>query len=316
MPLTLALILHWLAGGIGVLLVYSALFLYENEEGRLQNILESWWLQISQIRSKIVSKETAFVKTVTAITSNCFDRVFGTHLLGPRALSTSVCYSLASGILTMTLLFVGWITVRRTCILVFSSAFFLILGTIKPFAASRAGHWLWLATIAFLGLIWYPVFDFFEEPSFFEGLGSEISIALPFAIISDLLFIAMTRVLLRYATRCDSFTKITSLTIGNVILAAGLTIAPVLINGKIGLLIAASNILDVLVASVFIVISASMLIHRITWPILERPVYAFHRYNIFSQHKKIVFFSGVSLISIAFPTVGHKLAEMAAAVHP
>jgi hypothetical protein len=122
-------------------------------------------------------------------------------------------------------------------------------------------------------------------------------------IASDTLFIAATRWLLRVSSRLDNLTKILGLMLGNVLLACVLVIVPVSWAWGVGVIptailngqavetlnydaghsnshqsflatLAASNLLDGLVASAFFVLFFTLLMHRIIWPIIERPVYA------------------------------------------
>jgi hypothetical protein len=54
---------------------------------------------------------------------------------------------------------------------------------------------------------------------------------------------------------------------------------------------------------------------RLFWPLIERPVYALFRHRVFSEQKKLVFFSGVALLGLAIPSVGRALEKLVKAVH-
>jgi hypothetical protein len=60
-----------------------------------------------------------------------------------------------------------------------------------------------------------------------------------------------------------------------------------------------SNALDLMVASVFFLFALLMLLHRIAWPVMERPVYALYRYKVFVEQKKTVLFVGLALLGFA-----------------
>jgi hypothetical protein len=68
-------------------------------------------------------------------------------------------------------------------------------------------------------------------------------------------------------------------------------------------LLAATNILDALLSLLFLVVAALMLLHRLVWPVIERPVFALCRYHVFLKQKKVVFTVGVTLLGIALPQV-------------
>ena len=58
-----------------------------------------------------------------------------------------------------------------------------------------------------------------------------------------------------------------------------------------------------------------LLLHRLFWPLIERPFYAVCRRRVFSEQKKLVFFSGVALVGFAIPSIGHTLENIVKAVH-
>ncbi len=84
------------AGCLGAILIYSALFLYKEEEGGLENRIEQWWQKIRDLHVHAISRETAFLKVVTDIASKGFTKLFGERLFGLKAVAASVCYSQAS----------------------------------------------------------------------------------------------------------------------------------------------------------------------------------------------------------------------------
>src|ERR1039458_6353868 len=81
---------------IGVLTVYVALFLHENEERQIQNRLEEWWVAIDTRRDRALSKSAAFVQGIARITGKGFDKIFGDDLMSIRTAGVSVCLSIAS----------------------------------------------------------------------------------------------------------------------------------------------------------------------------------------------------------------------------
>ncbi len=136
----------------------------------------------------------------------------------------------------------------------------------------------------------------------------------------------MTRVMLAYAARSNSFLKIATLAIGNAFLAAALFIVPIVASNwayhhfgpqaeGLFVLVGASNFLDALVSLTWFLIALMMLLHRLVWPLIERPVYALFRHRVFSEQKKLVFFSGVALLGLAIPSVGRALENLVKAVH-
>lgn len=60
-------------------------------------------------------------------------------------------------------------------------------------------------------------------------------------------------------------------------------------------LVAACNFLDILASSVFLLLMILMLTHRLLWPLMERPLYAFKRFGVIRQ-KKVLWAFAVTLM--------------------
>src|SRR5688572_25419920 len=88
--------LRILVCAIGAILIYAALFLYEDEESRLQSALEDWWVRIDERSHKALSKHTLFMHNIARLASSGFDKVFGKSLISPKFICASASYSIAS----------------------------------------------------------------------------------------------------------------------------------------------------------------------------------------------------------------------------
>jgi hypothetical protein len=63
---------------LAALLLYSSAFLYEDEEGKIQNIVEGWWVRLREMESTALSKQAAFTRTVATVANSWFEsRVTG-----------------------------------------------------------------------------------------------------------------------------------------------------------------------------------------------------------------------------------------------
>ncbi len=80
-----------------VVAFYVAWFAYEDEERKLQNKVETWWLQFDDIRSKMASRQAAFVVVVAQRANGILDRMFGESLLTKDSIAEALCV-LAGGI--------------------------------------------------------------------------------------------------------------------------------------------------------------------------------------------------------------------------
>src|SRR5579862_1911043 len=88
---------------IGAVLMYAALFLYENEEDKFQNKIEEWWIRLSEKQIASRSKVAAFMQEVARLTGRGFDQLFGRRLFGIRVIPVSIYLSLASVFLVVLL---------------------------------------------------------------------------------------------------------------------------------------------------------------------------------------------------------------------
>jgi hypothetical protein len=144
------------------------------------------------------------------------------------------------------------------------------------------------------------------------NLSDAMSLALAVAggFGSDLLFVAVFRRELR-ATESGRWTRILFVAITSIgvatVLTAGLialssTLSPVDRWGwrRLLVMIASSNVAAFAVSLSMAFIAAALVVHRLVWPFLGRPVYALQRYRIF-EHRIVLGSAGVALLAAAFP---------------
>lgn len=142
----------------------------------------------------------------------------------------------------------------------------------------------------------------------------------------DWLFIVATRWLLRKGSQFDSRAKIIGLMLGNVLLACFLVVFPVGLAWGLGGLativrsarivptileyvnvsnphqiflasLGASNLLDGIVACLFFFLLSALLVHRVFWPSLQRPVYALASRGIV-RRRRLFFTAGLALVAL------------------
>ncbi len=88
----------------GTLLFYS-IFLYEDENTRVQSSLEDWWIRLEDQKQAALNRQTVFVREIARSIDHFLDGLLGRNLLSVRAVSISVCYSLSTASATALLLF-------------------------------------------------------------------------------------------------------------------------------------------------------------------------------------------------------------------
>lgn len=85
----------------GVLLFYASLS-YETEEGKIQNLLEEWWIKVDDYQRQALSKHIAFLKMLASVSTRVLDQLFGPSLMSPQAIGVSLCLcSLCIGLLSI-----------------------------------------------------------------------------------------------------------------------------------------------------------------------------------------------------------------------
>jgi hypothetical protein len=315
-----------------------ALFLHKDEEGRLQNRLEQWWQQIRRYNRAAISYEAAFLKVVMEMTSRTLDRVFGKRLLGPKAAAASTAFSVASVLLTFLLAVarsegesdgkwpIEW-RVGLALVVTFG------LGVLTPRFRHETSKrlWLTLVIVGTFGSLFYLVegfqTSFSRQRIVHTGAVALASCILLLAVACDFFFIAFTRRVLNWASASMSFIKIGIIAVGTVLIGVSLVLVPWGIGSwlstggpisnpgeQVLLFLGASNLLDALVSFAWLAVAVIMLLHRLAWPMIERPIYALYRHQVFTKQRKIVFFSGIALLTFAFPFVGALVQSVVKAV--
>jgi hypothetical protein len=88
--------LKYLSILLGLLSLYISAVLYEDEEGRIQNRLEEWWIRLADKEKAAVSKHVEVVRKLARLTMLAFDTLFGKKLFSWSGFIMSCLVSLAS----------------------------------------------------------------------------------------------------------------------------------------------------------------------------------------------------------------------------
>jgi hypothetical protein len=316
------IVIHWLLGLAGFVLCYSAVFLHKDEEGKLENIIQKWWQKVRGLQTGTTSREAAFMRTVSDLSFKGFAVFFGDSLFRFRAILASCCLSLGS------ISFYAYIKDGLRSNSIYAKMFtivgliLLLLCILRLFINRSLTSKVWtaLTTLAVLNCLVTFALSLHEDMS--EGSSITITLtSLICGLVSNVAFIALTRWILRKASCHQSLFMICIMLFGNLLLGATLLLIPysiffftvkasgyyIIIASLICLIAYSSNILDAIVSSIFLVIALLMIVHRLFWPLLERPMYAFNRYKILSEQKKMVFFAGIACVGFAWPKSGEAI---------
>lgn len=68
-----------------------AVFLYEDAEGRIQNKLEEWWIEGDERRNTAGSRRAPLLRKIVRLSRWVDDRLFGPKLISVQAIGVSIC---------------------------------------------------------------------------------------------------------------------------------------------------------------------------------------------------------------------------------
>jgi hypothetical protein len=302
---------------------------------------------IDDLSKGLQAKHVAFMRGIARITTTGFDRLFGKPILSLRAVLLS-----ALGSLLMFGLF-GWIfglfknpsPLIQRCIdvtVVYVGLFIWIVILKAIWISRRLGTWMLviapflfvLVTYAAYRLLFNTTEDLIIGDIDIEGGTAGASGAfwgfaasLPACLAFNWLLLACVRRLVRQAIWLDSFPKI----LGVMLFGIGVTFAGVVIPAdlyfsfvpgispvdSLTLFLVAltiSNLAAGLAGTASVVVAVIMLIHRLLWPIVSRPLYAVTKYGLIKRPKLLASF-GLLLLSFSLPRVGAALSDIWSRLH-
>lgn len=80
----------------GVACLYVAFLLYEDEEARLQNRLETYWITVDDAKTASLSRHAALMRRIAKSAEFWINRVCGERLMGLRAAGTAIWCSISA----------------------------------------------------------------------------------------------------------------------------------------------------------------------------------------------------------------------------
>jgi hypothetical protein len=298
---------------VGGALICVGLFLYEDEENNFQNRIEQWWKRLDVIQKASRSKVASFMQEVARLTEAGFDRVFGRRLFSLQVIPVSIYLSIASLFLLVLLIwpwmkYSGPIT-RYTVFRVF--AYFLGLALVPAFVRNRWLLAVWWAIIPVFLLSVARIGAFIVRthgPQFaLRGLGY-VSLFFGWSLLCDLGYIALTRFALSRAKAIDHVGSIVTVVIANLLASAIPLLSPIYAGvglfkfapnaGAAVMVSVVFNSIDVFAGLAAVMVAALLLLHRLFWPAIQRPLYAVYRYSPLKQKKWLV---GVGIALVFLP---------------
>jgi hypothetical protein len=304
----------------GIIVCYSALFLYEDEQADVQNALEVWWIRLEDLRKDAVSWHAAFLKTAGDVADVWLARLFGHRILSSRAYAASLLLSLASAHFAGTLItIVAGLAIpipnNQTGFLAHTRDWWIVFAdVVTPFAVhSWVMHFVGAVAIvvvvwaaieptrrsvlfagAALAMIAYGI-SVFLGPRNVDTFGDPdiILITLAIGVACDVVGISTLRWLIRWQTRSVSVVRACFAATLELVLACALLLVPFVVGSSMlgpsvqavfgeGLRLAPlTNFLCAALCVSFFAAAVALLTHRILWPAINRPLYQLARLHVF-----------------------------------
>jgi hypothetical protein len=301
-------------------LLYGGFFLYEDEECKIQNRLEDWWIRLSDRSDEALDRHVLFMQEISRLASTLMDKLFGDELLSVRAFSVQTCYSIASFFVAVLVGFArhgafahlgddyqSFVNVLAAALLCVIVLVLVLVGSVPAFrprlawvtVAFSATILLTFATVTFLHYRYFP-----DWPLAFFG---RVLNAFPVALLSEFYVLGLGRKLLRETINLKSLRNIclfiaviASLTVLIVVIPIWLSF---LTDLDFLLVVGELNLLTGVILLLLILLTSLMLLHRLFWPALLRPLYLAQKSRLFA-HRKVLIFTGSGFLLIALSPTG------------
>jgi hypothetical protein len=325
-PLMLHL-MKWIIAVVWILLKFLGGYLMtlrEDEEGRIQNRIEEWWVRIDDGRRLALSRSAAFIRETARLTGRLFDYVFGLKPISLRIFAVSSYLSIGSFFLLILVQADGARIHLRAPFPYGGLAVagsFLATGLLPGISPPKWLLWLWYFPLFFIALKFLDFLLFVRhtgQDKLALGTLAVVSIGLCASFFCDVAYVASVRWTLRKMADASTDTQIyiASLFVAVcILLFVVLSLLPIIfgfyaLHGpNIGvsetfglgmLLCLVFNSLNLFVCLAGVVFGSLLLIHRLLWPALARPLYEFQRRE-FIKNKTALQAVGIALIMLPRP---------------
>lgn len=272
---------------VALALLYSAFFLYEDEEGQVQDSLAGLWLRIEETRQD-KSLTARFVLGCAQLSETALTHLFGPKIVSFRFLVSSMLLGAGS----------IFLSIPKNPELMLGSIPFFVLGALPGIFRTK---WailpgalivgLWTCGVAFLTVFWLLGYSRFFG---FEG-SPLIALAIAFASsLLDALAVILSRKFLILSLASRSNVPILLALIFSGLLASILFVPTVTleqffehfswVGGAIFFVMLTRVAISALAALVFLMMFV-VSIHKLLSPVLSRFVYSVQRNELIRQHK-------------------------------
>jgi len=265
------------------------------------------WVRVDDYQGKALSKQTIFLRELLSVLNRGFDRLLGNKLFSVRSIIVTFCYSWASAVF-LNVYAERFRTGARPANLVTALSewiiptLFLTVGTLAATLNEKR--------MKLLAITFFPILCGYLSSQLFhpEKMGyydsPYFAIAAFVGCACDIVFVALNRSLFRFGARLSSGIPIVGL-LGANLLIGSLYAAPywywwyIYTIDPPGFLfrVSSANLLAVCCALSIVGVMLMALVHRVSWPVLSRPIYSIARRQLVQQPKLLI---SVAIVLLAW----------------
>lgn len=81
---------------LSLLLLYSGIFLYDSEQGLIQNRLEEWWCKLDDAASSALNRNLRLLQGLAILFQSHLESRFGSKLISYHSIGVSICWGMIS----------------------------------------------------------------------------------------------------------------------------------------------------------------------------------------------------------------------------
>lgn len=298
----------------GLVLLYGAIFLYQDERLKIQNRLEEWWFQIDELRGTGLARSAALTRVIALRSSAIFSVLVGRRYLAIESLAACIAFALLSYVIYYiaffaTLALWSWrelaeafdryrpVYVRGFVGMIISAG----IASLHFFGTKRYPQWSRYISLATIMLTIGAV-SLLPHPLIVLTVFS-ISVCLACVCIS------LIRAMLSWAESTNSSARLAVVALSNSVIAFGVFVTPLVASqvvystggsyvfARILGWTAMTNLLLALIAATFVFLLAIAVVHRLIWPLLSRVLYPLANDRVVFKRKTMATI-GVALVGI------------------
>lgn len=308
---------------VGVLLVYTVVTMFPDEEGRLQNRIENLWIAIDDRQKSAVGRAIAVLNRAASYVARVYNRILGSRLISVQMIGVSSSSSIAGFFIFAALLLLAllYLSLSRHIAVTpqFNAGLWLIgilcfvVGSVALLFAvlpSLIRNWFGRAvSLAPLLLFTYgSVLVVARQRGAVVSNQLTVLAGLGIGVLTDVFVLAAVRLSVRLIANAEKFIKI----VWAVLVQVGVLILIVLVpfevstpllsankdslGAKVLLSSMMFNFFTMLGISAFLLLLVVLTVHRALWPMLGRFVYSIARFKPLQNNRMLFAIIGVVLI--------------------